>query len=156
MQINNVKNKQSFGMKLNPYNFYTLSGLERYAFYKLNKEITSIRGPKITCQIYKDYAGFMEDKTATIVGLGKNCNILHACKGRHATIEDLQAFLDKVLASKNKFQKIFYNFYPKSQKMPTAYRNLPYDTDESKALQNLVKMDNEKEAGDKTFIFLGI
>lgn len=144
MQVNNVKNNQSFGMSIRPHKFSDLYEVEKYAFYKINQSIASKRGPKIVCGIKEAF----ENQNA-IIGcfVNKKSYITHVCANRHITTEDLQALVDKFFASKNKLQKLFYNLYPKSKVRDATYHHLPYDTDDMVAkdgLQALIKIDNKK------------
>lgn len=146
MQVNNNTNKQSFGMTIHPDDYYPLSKIEKYMFYKLNQKIAEVKGPNLKCSIIKDYFGFSKNESAKISGFKKNINISQECAGKVVTIDDLQSFVDKVLASKNKVKKFFYQFYPKSEIKKPTYYGLPYNIDELAFTEEGIK---ELSKGDK-------
>lgn len=145
MQINN-NNKQSFGMTIHPDDYYPLSKIEKYVFYKLNQKIAGVKGPNLECSIIKDYFGFSKNKPAKISGLKSSTNISQECEGKVITINDLQGFVDKVLASKNRVKKFIYQFYPKSEAKKPEYYGLPYNIDELTSTEEGIK---ELSKGDK-------
>lgn len=145
MQINS-NNKQSFGMTIHPDDYYPLSKIEKYVFYKLNQKIAEVKGPNIKCSITKDYFGFSKNKSATISGLKKDKNISQECEGKLVTIDDLQGFVDKMLNNKNRVKKFFYQFYPKSEIKKPTYYGLPYNIEELVSTEEGI---NELSKGDK-------